>query len=45
MNYFGIKTKTVCMMALGFLIVLPLGIWKLIEILIWVFNHMHISIN
>lgn len=40
---FGIKT--VCSMALGFLIVLPLGIWKLIEILVWIFNHIHISIN
>jgi len=40
---FGIKA--VCNMALGFLIILPLGIWKLVEIIIWVFNHIHISIN
>ncbi len=40
---FGIKV--VCNMALGLLIILPLGIWKLIEIIIWVFNHIRISIN
>ena len=40
---FGIKV--VCNMALGLLIILPLGIWKLIEIIIWVFNHIHLSIS
>lgn len=40
---FGIKV--VCNMVLGLLIILPLGIWKLIEIIIWIFNHIRIVIN
>lgn len=27
------------------LILLPLGIWKLIDIIIWVIKHVHIVIN
>lgn len=41
----GEAFKVVYYMALGFLIVLPLSIWKLVEIIIWIFNHIHISIN
>ena len=27
----------------AFLILAPLGIWKLVEIIIWLFTHVHIS--
>ena len=27
------------------IILLPLGIWKLIDIIIWVIKHVHIGIN
>lgn len=37
--------KGVCYMALLFLISLPLIIWKLIDIILWIFNHIHISVN
>ena len=28
-----------------FLITLPLGIWKFIEIVIWLINHVHITLR
>lgn len=33
-----------CMLNI-FIVSALLGTWKLIEIIIWVFNHIHISIN
>lgn len=41
----GEAFRGVCYMALGFLISLPLIIWKLIDIILWIFNHIHISVN
>lgn len=41
----GEAFRGVCVMALGFLISLPLIIWKLIDIILWIFNHIHISVN
>lgn len=41
----GERFGCMCYMVLGFFISLPLIIWKLIDIIIWAFSHIHISIN
>ena len=41
MDGFGDALSGVFFMAIGFLICLPLAIWKLVEIIIWVFKHLH----
>ncbi len=40
----GIGDAMGCMMAI-ILFSVPLGIWKLVEIIIWIVNHISISIN
>lgn len=39
-----IKVLFITMAAL-LIIFVPLGLWKIIEIIIWVFNHVSISVN
>lgn len=34
----GIET-----LAIGFLVLLPLGLWKIFDICWWLFHHVHIS--
>lgn len=30
---------------LGLLIISPFAIWKIIEVILWLFNHVHILVN
>ena len=35
----------IMVMMIMLVITIPLGIWKLIDIIIWVYKHVHVSLN
>lgn len=42
-NAFGGLETLFWTLIIGLLVTLPLAIWKLIEIILWIFNHLTIS--